>query len=247
TNIVSDEAASIKSQIAELDEIEDKIHKNRENIFSKQGELKTKQMSLINKIKERSRLQDELGAEDKQEKEQLALLTTKSKNLQELIEALQKKQEEKQRASYNDIKNNAISLENDDKKQIDDDSAFNKNRKLRIPASGKIVGRYGSNSDKSELSRGVTFKTRGSASVVAPYSGEVVYAGNFRDYGKMVIIRHGNDYHTLLSGMEKINCVPGQMLLKGEPIGNMGTAEDKTRLYMELRKNSKPIDPTSYL
>ena len=91
-------------------------------------------------------------------------------------------------------------------------------------------------------------ETPASAGVVAPYDGEVVYAGLFRDYGKMVILRHSGDYHTLLSGMESINVSPGQNLLEGEPIGAMGKSSDdgKPKLYVEMRKSGKAIDPMAW-
>jgi septal ring factor EnvC (AmiA/AmiB activator) len=75
----------------------------------------------------------------------------------------------------------------------------------------------------------------------------VVFTGPFLTYGQMVIIRHSDDFHTLLAGLVKIDVTVGQFLLEGEPIGAMGDSESSNRLYIELRQNNQPIDPASWI
>jgi septal ring factor EnvC (AmiA/AmiB activator) len=111
---------------------------------------------------------------------------------------------------------------------------------LRRP-SGKIISHFGNTSGGTAFSKGIVVETRPEADVVAPYDAEVVFAGPFRDYGRMVILRHSDGYHTLLAGMSALNCTPGQFLLEGEPLGSMGRRAP--HLYMELRKDGKPVDP----
>jgi septal ring factor EnvC (AmiA/AmiB activator) len=62
----------------------------------------------------------------------------------------------------------------------------------------------------------------------------------------MVIIRHSDGYHTMLAGLDEIDCKPGQFVLEGEPVGSMGGGTD-TRLYMELREDGKPVDPAGWM
>ena len=86
------------------------------------------------------------------------------------------------------------------------------------------------------------------AQVIAPHNGKVVFAGNFRGYGQLLIIDHGEGYHTLLAGMVRIDGTMGQYVLSGEPVGVMGTPKDgKPSLYIELRRNSQPINPIPWL
>jgi murein hydrolase activator len=119
---------------------------------------------------------------------------------------------------------------------------------LRYPAIGPISGRYGDIIQPGITRKGITIKTRASAQVVAPHNGKVVFAGNFRGYGQLLIIDHGEGYHTLLAGMGRIDGTMGQQLLSGEPIGVMGAAKKgKPTLYIELRRNSQPINPTPWL
>jgi len=80
----------------------------------------------------------------------------------------------------------------------------------------------------------------------------VVYAGPFRSYGQLLIINAGGGYHILLAGMSRIDVSLGQFVLAGEPIAVMGRAaapgssgEDSSRpvLYVEFRKDGRPVDP----
>jgi len=119
---------------------------------------------------------------------------------------------------------------------------------LRYPAVGRISGRYGEIIQPGITRKGITINTRASAQVVAPHSGKVVFAGNFRGYGQLLIIDHGDRYHSLLAGMSRIDGIMGQYVLSGEPIGVMGTPKrESPSLYVELRRNSQPINPTPWL
>jgi septal ring factor EnvC (AmiA/AmiB activator) len=119
---------------------------------------------------------------------------------------------------------------------------------LRYPAIGRISGRYGEIIQPGITRKGITIKTRASAQVVAPHNGNVVFAGNFRGYGQLLIIDHGDGYHTLLAGMSRIDGIMGQYVLSGEPIGVMETLNrERPSLYVELRRNSQPINPTPWL
>ena len=115
----------------------------------------------------------------------------------------------------------------------------------RLPATGKRVGSYGESTGFGPRAQGITLRTRRQAQVIAPYDGNVVFAGPFRDYGLILIISHGGGYHTLLAGLSRLQAVVGQHLLTGEPVGVMGGAENRS-LYIELRRKGTAINPNSW-
>jgi septal ring factor EnvC (AmiA/AmiB activator) len=120
--------------------------------------------------------------------------------------------------------------------------------KLPPPAVGRIVGRYGQTTRTGLTKKGITLQTAPGAQVVAPYEGRVVYAGKFRGYGELLIIEHGEGYHSLLSGLVRIDSTMGQWVVAGEPIGVMGRPDNaKPVLYVELRRNGQPINPLPWL
>jgi murein hydrolase activator len=120
--------------------------------------------------------------------------------------------------------------------------------KLLRPAVGSIVGTYGQATGSGLTRKGITIETRAGAHVVAPYDGEIVFAGEFRGYGQLLIIEHGEGYHSLLAGLARLEGVLGSRLLAGEPVGVMGRNSSRnTSLYMELRRNGQPINPLPWL
>jgi len=122
---------------------------------------------------------------------------------------------------------------------------------LPLPAQGRKVKAFGDPDVAGGNLKGISLQTRPEARVTAPSDGWVVYAGPFRSYGQLLIINAGGGYHVLLAGMSRIDVSPGQFVLAGEPIAEMGTpatpghsGEDSSRpvLYVEFRKDGKPID-----
>jgi len=118
---------------------------------------------------------------------------------------------------------------------------------MPFPARGRIVVKYGQNTNLGAPSKGITIETRPNGQVIAPYDGQVVFSGPFRGYGLLLIIEHGEGYHTLLAGMARIDSTVGQHLLAGEPVGIMGQSDDKPLLYVELRRNGQPVNPLPWL
>lgn len=123
---------------------------------------------------------------------------------------------------------------------------------LRLPAQGKPLKRFGDTDVAGGTLKGISLQTRATARITAPADGWVVYAGEFRSYGQLLIINMGGGYHVLLAGMSRIDVSLGQFVLAGEPVAEMGSSaapsqggEDNSRpvLYVEFRKDGRPIDP----
>ena len=123
--------------------------------------------------------------------------------------------------------------------------------RLLMPAQGRQIQGFG---DKAQSGRsdGIVIETRAGAQVVSPNDGWIMYAGEFRSYGQILIINAGGGYHVLLAGLSQIDVQVGQFVLAGEPIGLMvaapksasvKTQETAPVLYIEFRKNQRPIDP----
>ena len=120
--------------------------------------------------------------------------------------------------------------------------------KLPYPARGRVVQAFGQTTDVGHISKGITIQTRKGAQVIAPFDGQVVFAGPFRGYGLLLIVEHSEGYHTLLAGMAQVDCAVGQRLAAGEPVGVMGQDDDtKPNLYVELRHSGQPVNPLPWL
>lgn len=123
--------------------------------------------------------------------------------------------------------------------------------KLPMPVSGRRVLTYGERTQYGSNSKGLVLETRSGAQVTAPCDGWIVYAGEFRSYGKLLIINAGGGYHVLLAGLSQIDVQPGEFVLAAEPVGTMTTSKKEPAgapsaapvLYIEFRKDGQPIDP----
>ena len=98
-------------------------------------------------------------------------------------------------------------------------------------------------------SQGLRLAVPPGGAAVASFDGRVVYAGLFGNLGLVLIIRHDGLYHTLLAGLGRVDIKVGQWVLAGEPVGAMPDAVDKAAgtLYVELRRDGRPVDPLPYL
>lgn len=120
--------------------------------------------------------------------------------------------------------------------------------RLTVPVVGRLVDRFGTKGALGTHSQGLRFIAQPGAQVVAPHDGHVVFAGPFRGYGRLLIIDHGEGYHTLLAGLGRIDVAVHERLLAGEPIGIMArTGRESPRLYLELRRKGRPVDPLPWL
>jgi len=121
---------------------------------------------------------------------------------------------------------------------------------LQLPTQGKRTLSFGQKTPFGTQSKGIGIQTRYGGTVIAPCDGLIVYAGEFRTYGQLLIISPGGGYHVLLAGLSQIDVQVGQSVLMGEPVGVMSSAV-KTQaaqdtgpvLTVEFRKDQRPIDP----
>ncbi|SIT57454.1 Membrane protein [Mesorhizobium prunaredense] len=128
---------------------------------------------------------------------------------------------------------------------------------IALPVTGKIKRRFGASDGNGAVMLGDMVATQSGAIVTAPADGNVLYAGPFRSYGQLLILNAGDGYHVVLAGMSRISVASGQSVLAGEPVGAMGEARVAStsaskngnatpELYVEFRKDGKPVDPTPW-
>ena len=116
-----------------------------------------------------------------------------------------------------------------------------------LPASGEIILSYGAEDAFGEPSLGLTLSVYPGAPAVSPLDGIVRVAAPMRGYGNILIVEHADGYHSLITGLGRIDVGVGQPLLAGEPVGvtplpQNGDSETPS-LYFELRRDGSPVDP----
>lgn len=129
--------------------------------------------------------------------------------------------------------------------------------RLVRPAAGTVRQVFGSKNEIGAVSSGEWLETAPKATITSPSDGVVLYAGLFRSYGQLLILDAGSGYHIVMAGMGRINVSQGQFVLAGEPVGSMGEqllasavtsdiGDSAPTLYIEFRKDGKPVDPAPW-
>ncbi|MDB5536155.1 MAG: peptidoglycan DD-metalloendopeptidase family protein, partial [Devosia sp.] len=128
---------------------------------------------------------------------------------------------------------------------------------LTLPSNGVNVVEFGAGDGYGGISQGLSVVTRAQAQVVAPADGWVLYKGPYLNYGQIIILNSGQSYTVLLAGLDTVSVDIGQFVLMGEPLGTMGSrtigrtvttsaGNSQPTLYIELRHDNAPIDPTGW-
>lgn len=241
------------------------LNKVRDDIIQENIELKNDLTKLVisnNEIdvllKKRLERQKNLELSTKQERDKLKTFAENAKDLQDLLSKIEREialREEAARRAEESLRDKPETSNNEPSLAsipMPDGSDFASAKgSLPLPVRGSIDQIYDQMLSTGQRSKGIVVDTLAGATVIAPHEGRIVYAGKFRSYGQLLIISHGEGYHTLLAGMENINGIVGQWVLKGEPIGQMssdtGQSNSRQKLYVELRLKGKPINPLPWI
>jgi septal ring factor EnvC (AmiA/AmiB activator) len=264
TQSIKCETDELSGQLRQLALLRQDISREKEALVARKKTLEYQRTSLAGRVEDRRRSMESLHAEEIQEQSRIAQLTRQSKDLESLVATLEEARQQQRSEQFGAIglpvlKPSAPTPRGETQpsvRTVSPKESSSRQRKeydlararggLVLPVAGSVSGHYGQRQDSNDTLKGLMLSTPSSAVVTTPYGGEVMFTGPFRDYGRMVIIRHNRTYHTLVAGLSRIDVSPGQFLLEGEPIGAMGNAQEDRRLYLELRENGKPVDPAPW-
>ena len=124
---------------------------------------------------------------------------------------------------------------------------------LQWPVRGSVAAGYGTGNDprlNTPVFRNGIYITSAEGSVVySVHSGKVVFADWFKGYGQLVIIDHGEGYHSLYGNLSEIFLKTGDIIEGRTKIGVVGDSGlfNKPSLYFEIRYKGKPLDPMQWL
>lgn len=93
---------------------------------------------------------------------------------------------------------------------------------------------------------GIDFSATVGTEIYATGNGTVIEAGRGEGgYGNEIVIDHGYNYRTLYAHLSRIFVKPGQKILRGQIIGNVGNTGKSTspHLHYEVHKNGIAINP----
>ncbi len=252
------ETEALVADLRRLQRVADEIEAERGRLAATVAEQAEEQKRLSLLVEEKRRLQTESEAELAGEQARAAELAAEAGSLAELIEALEGEIEiaaiEQERRA--EAENRALSASRTPLTVAS--LAFSAMKgSVDLPVAGRLERRFGEADGSGGTLQGDMLATHSAAIVTAPVDGSVLYAGPFRSYGQLLILNAGEGYHVVLAGMGRISVSPGQVVLAGEPVGLMGESrvasavalagtEAGPELYVEFRKEGKPVDPAPW-
>lgn len=267
---VNAETAALARTLAEMDAIRARHEAERTELGEHLAKLAVAHQEIAELQARKASLIKQTDAELLAEAERAEKLAENAKSLKQLLAALakeRKSREAKEKAEAEAIAAAAAKtdpkIETDavkkPKKQALVRRSFESVRgKVDYPVQGRLLRRYGDKDEFGNDSKGVYIATRRQGQVTAPVGGRVEFAGDFRSYGKLLILDVGQGYHVLFAGLEQLSAQTGQDIQAGEPIGRMGNMSargtligdtldiDKPILYVEFRIKGRAIDSSSW-
>ncbi|MET0941585.1 MAG: murein hydrolase activator EnvC [Mesorhizobium sp.] len=261
------ETENLLADLNELNRVTASIEAERQRLAATVAEQLSEKRRLGLLLAEKSRLQGESEAALVSEKERSAELAAKAGSLKDLIASLEKdivgarsaeekaRREEEERAKREAA---LAAMPVPEGNRLVETPPFSRMQgQVILPVAGRVTRRFGQDDSNGGVMLGDMVATQSEAIVTAPADGSVLYAGPFRSYGQLLILNAGDGYHVVLAGMGRISVTTGQSVLAGEPVGAMGEARVAgtsaigignagPELYVEFRKDGKPVDPTPW-
>jgi septal ring factor EnvC (AmiA/AmiB activator) len=125
--------------------------------------------------------------------------------------------------------------------------------KLPLPVQGQITVGFGKvvnpKFNTVTVQNGLDIDATAGAPVRAVAAGRVVHAGWFKGYGNLVIVDHGEGYHTLVAHLASMKTAMGEEVDAGDVLGTVGDSGSLKGpyLYFEVREKGRPVDPRPWL
>jgi murein DD-endopeptidase MepM/ murein hydrolase activator NlpD len=120
---------------------------------------------------------------------------------------------------------------------------------FRWPVKGRIISGFGTKPDGGH-NDGVNIAVPQGTPVKAAENGVVAYSGSeLKGYGNLVLVRHANNWVSAYANNEQLLVKRGDKVSRGQVIAKAGTSGSVTepQVHFELRKGSRPVDPTQYM
>lgn len=121
--------------------------------------------------------------------------------------------------------------------------------KMRWPVRGRVVSNYGSNVG-GKANDGIDIAVPAGTPVKAAENGVVIYAGDgLKEFGNTVLVRHEDGLVSVYGHNSAITVNRGDKVRRGDQIAKAGAtgSADQPKLHFEIRKDSTPVNPASYL
>ena len=124
---------------------------------------------------------------------------------------------------------------------------------LNMPVKGKIIAQYGKyvepRSGVINFRNGIEIKSPRGTPIRVVFPGKAIYADWLKGYGNVIIIAHGNGFHTVYAHAEEVFLKKGDPVDAGDVIGTVGDSGTMSgaALYFEIRHHGDAVNPAEWI
>jgi len=118
----------------------------------------------------------------------------------------------------------------------------------KVPVAGQRILDFGEQTRYGASSKGIVYETEQGARARAPVAGTVLFAGQFRSYGNLIIL-DACGFDVLLSGLAALSVRDGDNVEATAELGRLpgDSSRGPPLLYFEVRSGGRPVDPNAFL
>ena len=219
-----------RGTLEQLAATERRIADTLADLDARQEQLQQQQQKLAAAQKTRQQAVAKLNDSIADNNAQLKKLEGDRKELQDLINAIEKA---------------VVNLEVPENYQAFKDAKG----KMPWPVPGRASARFGNSRNQGKMRwQGVLIPGKAGTPVNAIHHGRVVYADWLRGMGLLLIIDHGDGYMSLYAHNQTLLREVGEWVTADTAISTMGNTGglDRPALYFEIRHKAKPTDPAKW-
>jgi len=222
---------ALRAELAELLALDRAVQAQRSEV---EAALLTQQASLEALEAQRGQRRELLARLEAQRRETVQQLTQLGKDEQALVALL-----ERLRDVFADIPQQLGSGER----------LAARRGQLPWPLGGRVRSAFGGNLPDGRRSGGWLIEAEAGSEIQAVSHGRVAYADWLKGYGMIVIIDHGEGFHSLYAHADALLCEVGDWVGAGHAIARAGSSGglDASGVYFELRQKGRPVDPKAWL
>ncbi len=245
--------ADIVKQINEQVEL---VKKQRDSLYNKREITKMLEMEIA---KEKENIEMSRDAKNKylakieeKRKAQLAVLKELEKSSAEIKEIIEIAYREREKAKQNQksSQQQQPGVTETTRKEV---TLQPKKGIFQLPLKGSVISNYGQQKQPDlnayVFNSGIDISAPMGEPVRAASFGTVIYIGNVKGYGDIIILDHGGNVVTLYAHLAKVLVKLNEQVSKGQIIGQVGTSGGvpTPRLHFEVRVEGKPVNPFDWL
>lgn len=231
----------LMTDLARLQEVETTITAEQQALQAVREKREAQAEALKKQRAAQQKLAREADATYQDQAQRLAALKQNAQALNALVDKLQKAIDEAARKAREAAAREAARQKRGGHKAPPVEvgkAAANIRGNLPWPAAGDVHS-YGN---------GVLIRASGGSEVHAVARGRVIYAGFLRGYGMLLILNHGDGWMSMYGNNEALLHGVGDAIEAGQAVGTASAPTGvNTGVYFELRHNSQPVDPRSWL